>query len=170
MLIILQAMFILYTDVQILQAHISWKQCTKLPINFCNRKIVVIDGNVYCGGGLSDENEFIVYCYNTPQDVWTSLLPLPVKWFGLGQVNGQLVAIGGKKENDLITSNDVYVYDGPSQMWEPTIPPMPTARDSPGVLSLPSMLVRSGWWRWRNFGIYSCSRNLQIRCITVVRN
>ena len=76
--------------------------------------------------------------------MWTSLPLLPVKWFGLGQVNGQLVAVGGKKENDLTTSNDVYVYDGPSQMWEQTIPPMLTARDSPGVLSLPSMLIVAG--------------------------
>ena len=30
------------------------------------------------------------------------------------------------------------------QTWEQTIPPMPRARDSPGVLSLPSMLIVAG--------------------------
>ena len=55
----LQVMFILYTDVQVLQAHISWNQCTKLLIKFCNGKTIVIDGNV-CGGGLSNENELIL--------------------------------------------------------------------------------------------------------------
>ena len=99
---ILNAMYI--PNVQILQAHITWKQCTELPINFCNGKTIVIDGKVYCGGGLTDEKEFIVYCYNISLDKWTTLLPLPVKWFGLGQVNGQLVAVGGKKKSDLTTS------------------------------------------------------------------
>ena len=37
-----------------------------------------------------------------------------------------------------------YTYDGPSQKWKRIIPPMPTARDSPGVLSLPSALVVAG--------------------------
>ena len=30
------------------------------------------------------------------------------------------------------------------QTWEQTIPPMPTARDSPGVLSLPFTLIVAG--------------------------
>ena len=135
----------LFTNyLQILQAHIAWKQCTELPINICNGKTTVVGGKVYCGGGLTDENEFIVYCYDPSQDKWTTLPPLPVKWFGLGQVNGNLVAVGGKKEGDLTTANDVYTYDEPSETWEQIIPPMPTARDSPGVLSLPSALVVAG--------------------------
>ena len=89
------------------------------------------------------DNEYIVYCYDPSRDKWTTLPPLPVKWFGLGQVNGKLVAVGGKND-DYQLANDVYTYDKRSQKWKQTIPPMPTARHSPGVSSLPSALVVAG--------------------------
>ena len=60
----------------------------------------VINGKVYFGGGSSanTSDEYIVYQYNPSQDNWTTLPPLPVRYFGLGQMNGgQLVAIGGKR-------------------------------------------------------------------------
>ena len=41
-------------------------------------------------------------------------------------------------------SNDVYTCDERSRKWKQTIPPMPTARWSPGVLSLQSALVVAG--------------------------
>ena len=82
-----------------------------------------------------DDDTHIVYCYDPSQDKWTTLPPLPVKRFGLGQVNGKLVAVGGVKKDNKKT-NDVHAYDERSQKWKQTIPPMPTARDSPGVLSL----------------------------------
>ena len=41
-------------------------------------------------------------------------------------------------------TNDVYMYDERSQKWKQTIPPMPTARRYPGVLSLQSALVVAG--------------------------
>ena len=42
-----------------------------------------------------------------PQDKWTTLPPLPatVKWFGLGQVNGKPVAVGGAKGNHILLNN-----------------------------------------------------------------
>ena len=89
---------------------------------------------------MSDD-EHIVYCYDQSQDKWTTLPPLPVKFFGLGQVNGKLVAVGGWKGNEM---NDVYTYHEQSQKWKQTIPPMPTARWVPDVLSLQSALVVAG--------------------------
>ena len=90
-----------------------------------------------------DDNEYIVYCYDPSQDKWTTLPPLPVKQFGLGQVNGKLVAVGGDKKSYESDAN-IYTYDEQSQKWEQTIPPMPTARRSSGVLSLQSALVVAG--------------------------
>ena len=77
------------------------------------------------------------------QDEWTTLPPLPVKWFGLGQLSGKLVAIGGRKESNLAPTSEVYTYEQ-SQKWKQTIPPMPTARNSPGVLSLQLVLIVEG--------------------------
>ena len=107
-------------------------------------KTTVIDGKVYYGGVTDDGDDYIVFCYDTSQDKWTTLPPLPVRWFSLGQVNGKLVAAGGKKKGTGNQTNDVYTYDERSQKWKRTIPPMPTARQSPGVLSLQSALVVAG--------------------------
>ena len=127
-----------------LQASITWKQCADLPMRISFMKTTVINGKVYCGGGVtiaSGDIEYIIYCYDPSQDKWTTLPPLPVKWFGLGQINGKLVAVGGEKKNGENKINDVYTYDERYQMWKQTIPPMPTARGSPGVLSFQSALI-----------------------------
>ena len=90
-----------------------------------------------------DRDNYIIYCYDLSQDKWTTLPPLPVRRFGLGQVNGKLVAVGGEKSGGQ-TSSEVYTYDERSRKWRQTIPPMPTARDSLGVLSLQSALIVTG--------------------------
>ena len=106
--------------------------------------MAIIDGKVYCGGGTDDIGDcYIVYCYETPQDKWTTLPPLPVSFFGLGQVNGKLVAVGGVKK-DYRETNEAYTHYEQSRKWKQTIPPMPTARYLPGVLSLQSALVVAG--------------------------
>ena len=86
---------------------------------------------------------YIVYCYDPSQDKWTTLPLLPVRYFGLGQVNGKLVAIGGAKD-DFTEVKDTYTYDQRSQKWKQTIPPMPTARWSQGVLTLQSAFIMAG--------------------------
>ena len=91
----------------------------------------------------NDEDEYIVYCYDPSQDKWTTLPPLHVKLFGLGQVNGSLVAVGGENKSNT-TTKEIYTYVEQSRKWKQTIPPMPTARHSPGVLSLQSVLVVAG--------------------------
>ena len=88
-------------------------------------------------------DNYIIYCYDPSQDKWTTLPPLPVRGFGLGQVNGKLVAVGGVKSGSQ-PSSEVYTYDERSRKWKQTIPPMPTVRLFPGVLSLQSALVVAG--------------------------
>ena len=56
---------------------------------------------------IEDDDDYMVYCYDLSQDKWTTLPPLPVKWFGLDQVNGKLVAVGGMKKGQ-DPSNGVY--------------------------------------------------------------
>ena len=132
-------------DTQILQASITWKQCANLPIGLTSGVTTVINGKVYCGGGVTgDDGDYIVCCYDPSQDKWTTLPSLPIRWFGLGQVNGKLVAVGGQNKIDKERTNKVHTYDERSRKWKQTIPPMPTARDSPGVLSLQSALVVAG--------------------------
>ena len=131
-----------YLTLYILQVSITWKQCTRLPNELDNGRAAVINGKVYCGGMTDDE--CIVYCYDPPQDKWTTLPPLPVRCFGLGQVNGKLVAVGGEKKSAKRGTNEIYTFDGIYLTWKQTIPPMPTARWCINVLSLQSALVVAG--------------------------
>ena len=101
-----------------------------------------MNGKVYCGGGwtYNDEEQYNVYCYDPSEDVWTTLPPLPVRWFGLGQVNGALAAYGGERKKDSKQTNEVHMYDEKSKKWKRTLLPMPTARYAISVLSLQSEL------------------------------
>ena len=85
-----------------------------------------------------EENEYTVCCYDPSQDKWTTLPPLSVRWFGLGELGSKLVAVGGRKKLDNRATNEVHSYNDRTKKWKQTIPPMPTARWSPGVLSLQS--------------------------------
>ena len=129
---------------------LTWSKIGANPKYLEGGNSVVINSKVYCRGGWTED--YIVYCYDPSQDNWTTLPPLPVKWFGLGQVNGKLVAIGGAKSVSFntstplsyLSSNTILTYDEQSMKWEQNIPPMPTARRLPGVLSLQSALVVAG--------------------------
>ena len=143
----------MHNEIQVLQTSISWKQCANLPTRLNGGMATIINNRVYCGGGATPggDGDYIVYCYDPSRDKWTALPPLPVRYFGLGQISGKLVAVGGKKKIDGEKTNQVYKmsYDvikriRRSQKWKQTIPSMPTARDSPGVLSLQSALVVAG--------------------------
>ena len=123
---------------------ITWEECAQLLTGQYGGQTTVIDGKVYYGGGFGkSDSDFIVYCYDPSQDNWSTLPPLPVRRFGLGQINGKLVAVGGVK-NNYSKSNEVHTYEEQAKRWNQTIPPMPTARDSPGTLSLESALIVAG--------------------------
>ena len=130
--------------IYIIQISITWKQCAELPIKLEQGKTTVINSKVYCGGARTGnvDCDCSVYCYDPSQDKWTTLPRLPVRLFGLGQLNDKLVAVGGQK--NYRQTNEVYTYDERSQKWKQSIPPMPTARWHPGVLSLQSALVVAG--------------------------
>ena len=107
---------------------------------------VVIRDRVYCGGGVADDDDdkYRVFCYSPSEDTWNTLPDHYVKWFGLGQVRGKLVTVGGRKKSDGKVTSEVYGFDDVTQSWKQSIPPMPTARQSPAVLSHHSTLTVAG--------------------------
>ena len=119
---------------------------------------VTINGKVYYGAGFcyDDDDKHCVYCYDPPQDVWSTLPRLPVRYFGLGEVKGELVAVGGL-DLPFSTSNVVHVFNK-RKTWKQTIPPMPTARMWPAVVSLPTHLVVAGGV----LGSRDCTDNVEI--------
>ena len=120
--------------------------CSELPTTLCNLqgKITVINGKVYSAGWTGGSgSDYTFCCYDQSQDKWTTLPSLPVRHFGLGQICGKLVAVGGAGMCGNV-HNEVHTYDERSQKWKQTIPPMPTARLHPSVLSFQSALLVIG--------------------------
>ena len=105
---------------------------------------VVIRDRVYCSGATAVDDENQVFCYSPSEDTWNTLPSCDVRWFGLGQVRGKLVTVGGKKKSDGGITNEVYEFDEVTRSWKWSIPSMPTARDSPAVLSHNSTLTVVG--------------------------
>ncbi len=129
---------------QSLQVQLSYSQCSEAPVKMCLGHAVTINGKAYYGGGGCDDDDdkCCVYCYDPPQDVWSTLPRLPVLLFGLGEVKGELVAVGGT-DSSYSRFNVVHVFNK-ERNWKRTIPPMPTARCSPAVVSFPTHLVVAG--------------------------
>ena len=106
---------------------------------------VVIRDRVYCGGGVADaDDKYRIFCFCPSGDTWNPLPACEVRYFGLGQVRGKLVTIGGKRKSDGEVTNEVYEFDEATQSWKESIPPMPTARHSTAVLSYHSALTVAG--------------------------
>ena len=95
------------------------------------------------GGGLTDDDDdYLVFQYVPASDEWTSLRPCPVCFFGLGQLSGELLTVGGLARNGV--SRKVYRYKPESQQWEEFLQPMPTARFGLTVTSAQSALTACG--------------------------
>ena len=130
-----------------MQISVFWKQCADLPVEVIEGRSCVMNGKIYCEGAVSSEcsgkGESTIYCCSVNGDKWTTLPPLPVREFSLGHINNHLVAIGGCTKK-LKSTDMIYTYSEITQDWIQEIPPMPTARHSPGVLSLQSALLVAG--------------------------
>ena len=127
------------------QAKITWEPCKDLPVGMTYAQPIVIRGRVYCGGGAANyDDEHRVFYYSPSEDTWNTLPACDVRWFGLSQVRGKLVTVGGIKKADNEVTNEVYEFDDLACSWKQSIPPMPTARDSPAVLSHHSTLTVAG--------------------------
>ena len=127
------------------QAKITWEPCRDLPVGVSYAQTVVIRDRVYCGGGAADGDDYYrVFCYSPSEDTWNTLPACDVRRFGLGQVRGELVTVGGIKKSDGEVTNEVYEFEEVTRSWKPSIPPMPTARWSPAVLSPHSTLTVAG--------------------------
>ena len=106
---------------------------------------IIIDGNVFYGGGGYSSKDDIVSCYNPKQNEWNDLPGLGIKFFGLGQITGKLVAVGGKEiggKKNIV--GEVNMFNQQKQKWEKSFQPMPTARCSHGILSLENFLIAVG--------------------------
>ena len=85
-----------------------------------------------------------VYKYETRSDKWTVLSPCPVRYFGIGQLSGNLVTVGCSDGSAVV--GDVCTYEEETQQWEKSIPPMPTPRRCTCVVTYHSSVAVCGGW------------------------
>lgn len=117
-----------------------------VPVAMSAAHCTTIGDTIYTGGGVTDDNKsiFCIFKYSISNNKWSMLPPCPTKWFGLGQVSGNLVTVGGCLLSRRAISN-VFVFDEASQQWKNNvIPPMPTSRARLCVVSHDSGLVAGG--------------------------
>ena len=83
-----------------------------------------------------------MYKYETRNDKWSVLPPCPVEHFGIEQLSGKLVTVGGR--NGRAIFGDVYTYKEETQQWEKSVPPMPTQCRWPCVVTYHSSIAVCG--------------------------
>ena len=103
----------------------------------------IIGSYLYAGGGFggsrtADEHvERSVYRYSITDNMWTAPFPFaPVVKFGLAQLSGKIVLVGGRPKASRVTPN-CYMFNEDTQVWDipNSIPQMPTSRSSLTAIS-----------------------------------
>ena len=109
-----------------------------MPVTLDLPQSIVIGGAVFVAAYNSND----MLRYETRSDQWSILPSCPVRLFGLGQLSGKLVTVGGLDRR--ATVNRVYTYVQETQQWEKSIPPMPTPRQWPTVITYNSSIAVCG--------------------------
>ena len=110
-----------------------------MPKTLAGPQSIVIGGAVFVATFSSRD----VLRYETRSDKWSVLPSCPAEWFGLGQLSGKLVTVGGRDGRGAAV-NHVYTYVQETQQWEKSIPPMPTPRWWPTVITYNSSIAVCG--------------------------
>ena len=117
--------------------RLHFKSCADLPIASAKCSCVVIDDVVYVGGCGESK---VIYSY--AENEWIGLPACPVMCFGLGKLFGRVLTVGGIASKK--AKADVHMFSSESQEWVKGIPPMPTARCFPTVVSHESAIAACG--------------------------
>ena len=95
---------------------------------------VYIDSTLYIGGGqtVNTDKELrkTIFEYETTSDKsWKTRFPKsPTMYFGLGELDGKLVVVGGQRETEdkeMVVTGEVFLLDG-NQLWSSEIIPSMT--------------------------------------------
>ncbi len=116
-----------------------------------NASAVIFKDEVCVGGGYTGDpaTDCVIYTYNSPFDLWGSMRVFaPCKWFGMVVFNQKLVLVGGKQALGGGSSaecwNKLTVWDGDTNEWSHSLPPMHAARVAPTTFTHGSFLVVAG--------------------------
>ena len=125
--------------------NLVWRECASIPVKMVSAKGSVIDNIVYVGGGGAkddDDDMFHAYKYDSVKNEWSILPPTPVRYFGVGTLNGKLVIVGSRSEE--VNTNGSCVFEEDTQQWVESIPPMPNRLSASLVITHNTSLIVCG--------------------------
>lgn len=126
-------------------AQISWKECSPLPDGVRDAPVVTFNDHIFVGGGRSlplSRSNAKIFISSTNLNSWISSTT-PSSMYGLATHNSKLVLVGGRETETCEITDKLWVSDD-GVNWEPSLPPMPTARRSPSAIDTSRCLVVAG--------------------------
>ena len=131
--------------------RLNWRDGPILPLGMTAPQYVLINSTLYVGGGQTtdDEDSFRhnIFEYNPQNDGrlnWTCPFPpCPTKFFGLGELNGKVVVVGGEQDDQIITG-EVFMMDDHNKWRNNIIPAMKTPRSRPSIVSFKGCIAACG--------------------------
>ena len=130
-----------------MKCKLTWKDGADLPFGITAPQHVVMNTDLFVGGGQTDsrESKHIVVHYSLDSNKWDLLPPSPFMHFGLGKLAGKLVTVGGSSEDkDSTVTGKVMEYNPTIKEWVRVIEDMPTPRRRVCVVSYKSSLAVCG--------------------------
>ena len=119
-------------------------------------KSVLLHGSVYMGRATDT-----IVSYNRVEGKWSSLPPAPVRNYAMANYEGQLVLVGGTKNN--VASNDIYCFDEVKGEWlNDVIAPLKTPRENAIAIDHLKNLIILGGTRPKLFG--STLKSIEVYC------
>ena len=105
---------------------------------------VYLDNKIYIGGGNTgySNTDSLVSEYNLKTKSWSTLAPTIATYFGLCKLDGEIICVGGKVDQEVISS--VFNFDSFTKRWKRSLPSLITDRYFPSCISTESAIIVFG--------------------------
>ena len=135
------------SQVDIFSKTVKWEELAPLPVGAVAHTAVLLDGNVYVGGGFEGRNfdarqdSYRLDVYNLITNQWSpSPITTPYSWFAMTVLDDKLVIAGGRTKNNEVVKKVLVLNAG---QWK-DYSEMPTARHCATAVGYHSMLIVVG--------------------------
>ena len=126
---------------------VKWKELAPLPVGRSAHTAVLLDGNIYVGGGLEGksindkQSSYRLDVYNLTTNQWNpSPLATPYRHFAMTILDNKLLTVGGATSNNEVVNKVLFLNVG---QWKEYCE-MPTAKFNTTAVGYHSMLIVVG--------------------------
>ena len=153
--------------------QLHWKKVPSLQTGMTAPQCILINSSLYVGGGQTakDQEHFrsVIFQYDTSErngSEWKTIIQCPTVFFGLGELNGKLVMVGGARETEnkkTIITGDVFVLNEKGTEWSgDVIPAMKRPRIRSCVVSFKGCIAACGGMENGDKDSRKCSSTVEI--------